>query len=137
MRILVTGVFDLLHQEHRNFLLRAKTFGGQDNELIIGVECDARVRQLKGEGRPIQSQEIRVAQIQELGFVDRVILLPEDFGMFEVLLLFLKNIHPDFLVVSSHTPHFEEKRAMMASIGGRAEIIYQQNPGVSTTKLIS
>src|SRR3990172_12032671 len=51
--VLVTGVFDLLHDEHRNFLKVAKKAG---DFLIVGLESDTRVRALKGVGRPVHDQ---------------------------------------------------------------------------------
>ncbi|MFH2022549.1 MAG: adenylyltransferase/cytidyltransferase family protein, partial [Patescibacteria group bacterium] len=74
--ILVTGVFDLLHPEHIEFLKKSKALGG---ELIVGVETDERVGQMKGVGRPIQPAGQRVKQIMELGLADQVVVLPIEF----------------------------------------------------------
>ncbi len=60
--VLVTGVFDLLHSEHKKFLTRAWE---QGNILIVGIESDARVKEMKGKGRPIWNQEKRKREIEK------------------------------------------------------------------------
>ncbi len=54
--VLVTGVFDLLHQEHVIFLAKAKSGG---DLLIVAIESDMRVKKIKGNDRPIQGQADR------------------------------------------------------------------------------
>ena len=130
-RVLVTGVFDLLHQEHRAFLRNAKALG---DELVVGVESDWRVKQLKGEGRPIQTAAQRVEAIKNLGIADRVVVLPEQFNKPQQHLNFLKQIRPQLLAVSSHTPHLLEKQRLMSKIGGKVVVVRQHNPQISTTK---
>jgi len=58
--VLATGFFDLLHQEHINFLTKAKVVG---DILIVAVESDERARALKGEGRPVKSQLVRCQKV--------------------------------------------------------------------------
>ena len=60
-KILVTGVFDLLHQEHINFLTKAKAVG---DILVVGLETDTRVKQLKGFNRPINSTKDRLQNLE-------------------------------------------------------------------------
>src|SRR3989339_1270107 len=96
--VLATGFFDLLHQEHINFLRKAKAAG---DILIVAVESDERARKLKGEGRPIETQLLRCQHLLDLELpagpgpaghnniparpgpnghmVDYVIYLPNDF----------------------------------------------------------
>lgn len=71
--VLVTGVFDLLHEEHINFLRKARNAG---NYLLVGVESDFRVRAMKGPERPIYAQDRRVQDIIATGIVDDVEILP-------------------------------------------------------------
>lgn len=130
---LATGVFDVLHAEHIEFLRRAKALGGR---LIVGIESDARVRRLKGEGRPVNGEDVRRKNIERLGIVDEVFVLPEKFDLPEEHLDLLKKIKPDILAVSSHTPHIAEKIQLMKDLGGRVEIVHQHNPNISSTLLI-
>jgi len=129
-RVLVTGVFDILHDEHVKFLKKAKSLGGQ---LIVGLESDARVRNIKGEGRPVNLQAIRQKNLQALKISDQVIILPEKFDSPDDHLRFLQKIKPNILAVSSHTAHLEEKRQLMAEIGGIVVVAHHHNPKVSTT----
>lgn len=131
--VLATGVFDLLHPEHRHFLERAQASG---EVLLVGVESDVRVRQLKGEGRPVENQETRRQNVASLPAVDGAFVLPEVFDQPEHHLELLKILRPDILAVSSHTPYLENKQKLMSLIGGRVEVVLQENPDVSTTKIL-
>ena len=132
-KVLVTGVFDLLHQEHIAFLKKAKSLG---DWLMVGVESDARVRRLKGKGRPIQSQEERLSNLKQLGFIDQVFILPEKFDHPDDHLNLLKKLQPQFLAVSSHTAHRLEKERLMRQIGGKLVVVHKHNPAISTSKII-
>jgi cytidyltransferase-like protein len=131
-KVLATGVFDILHQEHINFLKKAKEFGS----LYVGLESDVRVRKIKGEGRPINSQEVRKQNLEDLGIADQVFILPETFDVPEERLKLLKELSPNVLAVSSNSPHLENKARLMQEIGGRVAIVHQFNPEFSTTKII-
>jgi D-beta-D-heptose 7-phosphate kinase/D-beta-D-heptose 1-phosphate adenosyltransferase len=76
-KVLVTGVFDLLHEEHILFLKKAKALG---DYLVVGIESDVRVKQMKGEGRPVNSQSIRVENLKSLNIIDEVFVLPQEFS---------------------------------------------------------
>jgi rfaE bifunctional protein nucleotidyltransferase chain/domain len=132
--ILVTGVFDILHEEHSNFLQKAKALGGR---LIVGVESDVRVRQIKGSTRPINPQSLRVENIEKLGIADTVFVLPEEFSKPEHHRQLLSKIRPTILAVSANTPHLESKQQLMQEIGGRVVIVHQHNPAISTTQIIA
>lgn len=132
--VLVTGVFDLLHKEHQAFLLRARAAG---DVLVVGIESDQRVRQLKGEDRPIWPQEHRKNQLELLQSVSMVVILPDDFHNPEQRTQLLLEVRPDVLAVSSHTPHLEQKRAAIQAIGGKLQVVHQHNPSISTTKLVA
>lgn len=132
--ILATGVFDILHDEHIQFLKRAKALGGK---LVVGLESDVRVRQLKGVGRPINTQEVRVKNLEQLKLVDEVFILPEVFDKPEHHRAVLAAIKPDILAVSSHSPHLDAKRALMRELDGSVVIVHQQNPVVSTTLILA
>lgn len=132
--VLVTGVFDLLHSEHITFLEKAKALG---KSLYVGVECDERVRKIKGEGRPIQTAQQRVQAIEQLTLADKVFVLPEHFASPQDHRKLLGQILPNILAVSSHTAHQREKQMLMEEIGGRVVVVHEHNPAVSTTQLLS
>lgn len=132
-KVLVTGCFDILHQEHLIFLNKAKAVGGL---LLVGVETDNRVRQLKGPSRPINPLLIRIKNIQKQGIADQVFALPEKFSDPKAHRALINQIKPDVLAVSSHTSNLPAKRRLMKSIGGQVKIVHSHNPAVSTTKII-
>ena len=70
--VFTNGVFDILHQGHIELLNWSRNLG---DRLVVGINSDASTLALKGEGRPVNSQENRKAVLQALRFVDEVQLL--------------------------------------------------------------
>lgn len=132
--ILVTGCFDILHQEHLEFLKRAKKEG---DVLVVGLEPDERVRKMKGKGRPVNSFKIRAKNLVRLNEVDFVLKLPDDFGNRNSRLEALRLIKPNLLAISSHDPLEKRKRKDCQKIGYQLKVVYSYNPKISTTKIIS
>lgn len=73
--VFTNGCFDILHLGHVDYLEKAAQLG---TRMVVGLNSDASVRNIKGEGRPIQDQESRARLIAALEFVDAVILFDED-----------------------------------------------------------
>lgn len=69
------GCFDILHLGHIDYLEKARAFG---DRLVIGLNSDASVKVLKGEHRPINSEEARARMLAALSFVDGVTVFTED-----------------------------------------------------------
>lgn len=128
--VLVTGVFDVLHQEHIVFLQKAKKHG---EHLIVGIESDVRVRKMKGEGRPIHPQNKRVENLIKLQIANDVFILPEQFDRPQDHEALISSIKPDILAVSSHTMHLDKKTQIVEKYGGKVMIVHQQNPLYSST----
>ena len=88
--VFTNGCFDLLHRGHIDYLTKAKALG---TKLIIGLNSDASVFILKGEGRPVQLEDDRAVIIDALQVVDGVIIFSEG-TPFELI----KELKPDILV---------------------------------------
>ncbi|GCL68962.1 bifunctional protein HldE [Veillonella tobetsuensis] len=73
--VFTNGCFDILHRGHITYLQEAAQLG---RHLIIGLNSDASVRRLKGEIRPIVSEDDRAALLSALQCVDGVVLFEED-----------------------------------------------------------
>jgi D-glycero-beta-D-manno-heptose 1-phosphate adenylyltransferase len=74
--VFTNGVFDLLHRGHVTYLARARALGAS---LLVALNSDASVRRLgKGEERPINALEDRMALVAALGAVDAVTWFEED-----------------------------------------------------------
>ena len=88
--VFTNGCFDLLHVGHIRYLAQAKKLG---NFLIIGLNSDSSVKELKGEDRPINSFQDRATLLSAIESVDTVIMFEEQTP--ENL---IKDIVPDILV---------------------------------------
>lgn len=132
--VFASGVFDVFHQEHLRFLEKAKAAG---DVLVVSIESDFRVRQIKGDGRPVNDQQKRKAHLESLGFIDLVFILPEHFSQPPQHRQLIDEVRPDIFAVSSHTSHLDKKRAIVESLGGKLEVVHQHNPDISTTLLLA
>lgn len=130
--VFVSGVFDLYHQEHQSFLEHARSIG---NFLVVGIESDLRVKNMKGPERPFDGQRERCRAVISSGVVDQAEILPENFSRPEHHRALIGLLRPDFIAVSSHSPYQEAKSAIAAEFGGKLKVVYDHNPDVSTTKL--
>ena len=131
--VLASGVFDLFHQEHANYLRAAKRAG---DILVVAIESNARTHELKGENRPVHDEVKRLADVHKISEVDYAFILPEDFHTekaYEELVIQLK---PDLYAVSSHSDHQKNKRVLMEKHGGKVVVVHEYNPHVSTTKTL-
>ena len=73
-RVVVTnGCFDLLHVGHVRFLQEARALG---DILVVGLNGDSSVRELKGAGRPVNPEADRAEVLAALGCVDAVVIFP-------------------------------------------------------------
>jgi len=130
-RLVVTnGCFDLLHLGHVTYLETARNLG---DALLVGVNSDAAVRQLKGRGRPVNVEGDRAAVLAALESVDGVCLFAE-----KTATRFLAAARPDIYVKGGdytlETLDPEERRTVEQA-GGKIVII-PFVPGKSTTALL-
>jgi len=89
--VFTNGVFDILHRGHVTYLAQAKSLG---KSLVVGVNADQSVKMLgKGDDRPINSENDRMALIAALEFVDLVVCFAE-----KTPVEILKEIRPQIYV---------------------------------------
>ena len=69
--VFTNGCFDLLHAGHVRYLRQARGLG---EALAVGLNSDRSVRELKGEGRPVNAEEDRAEVLAALGCVDYVVI---------------------------------------------------------------
>ncbi len=72
--VFTNGCFDILHVGHLDLLSRAKLFG---TKLIVGINSDNSVRQIKGKSRPLVGEKERAAMLTALKVVDEVRIFDE------------------------------------------------------------
>ena len=117
--VLAGGCFDILHYGHIYFLKKAKSLG---DVLIVAIESDQRVRELKGKNRPIHNQRQRKQILESLKFVDRVIILGNTMTD-KKYLNFIKKIKPDVIAVTKGDPQIKNKMLQAKEVGAKvAEI---------------
>jgi D-beta-D-heptose 7-phosphate kinase/D-beta-D-heptose 1-phosphate adenosyltransferase len=73
--IFVNGTFDILHPGHVQLLNYARSLG---DSLLVAIDGDQRVRELKGSGRPINSEDDRKLMLESLRSVDSVWIFNSD-----------------------------------------------------------
>ena len=128
--VATNGCFDLLHFGHVSYLQRAKKFG---DLLVVGLNGDKSVRQLKGPGRPLVPQQQRAQIMAALSCVDAVVIFPEKRAH-----RFLGTVQPDVYVKGGdYRPETLEarERAVLTAIGSKVRILPFAK-GFSTTKLV-
>ncbi len=88
--VFTNGCFDILHAGHVQYLNKAKALG---DVLVVAINSDASVKRLKGEKRPINTQEDRAYLLKNLKAVDAVLLFEDD-----TPLSVIETLLPDVLV---------------------------------------
>lgn len=73
--VFTNGCFDILHKGHIEYLFEASKFA---DKMVIGLNTDASVRRLKGDGRPVNDNHARATLMAALGFVDMVVFFDEE-----------------------------------------------------------
>jgi len=126
--VMTNGCFDILHAGHVAYLQQAKSLG---NRLIVAVNSDESVRQLKGDGRPVNPCDRRMTVLAALGSVDWVVEFSEQTPQ-----QLIADILPDILVKGGDykVEEIAGAQEVMAN-GGEVEIL-QFVDGVSTSKII-
>ena len=128
--VVTNGCFDILHLGHVTYLETARSFG---DALLVSVNGDAAVRELKGKGRPVNSETDRAAVLAALESVSAICIFPE-----KTMTKFLAAAQPDIYVKGGDytldTLNQDERRAVEAA-GGKIKII-PFVPGKSTTALL-
>jgi len=126
--VFTNGCFDLLHPGHTRYLYAARQLG---DYLVVAVNTDRSVKAIKGEHRPIQSQDERAELLATLSFVDAVILFDEDNP-----LKLIQDLVPDVLVKGGN---WTEDKIIGADVVKKAGGVVKSLPfviGYSTTALI-
>lgn len=129
MKVVFTnGCFDILHRGHVEYLAKAADLG---DILVVGLNTDASVRRLKGEGRPVNNQEARALVLASLSFVDAVVLFDDDTPY-----NLIKTLRPDVLVKGAdYQPEDIVGYDIVTSYGGTVTTIPLVE-GYSTTNFI-
>jgi len=122
--VFTNGCFDIIHSGHISYLETTKSYG---DVMIVGLNSDQSVRVLKGESRPVNSQEDRALILAALRVVDYVVIFDED-TPYELI----KAIRPHTLVKGGD---YEGKAVIGEDLVEDCKLVKFVN-GKSTTKTI-
>ena len=123
-KIIVNGTFDILHRGHLEMLNYAKSLG---DFLLVAIDTDSRVTDLKGSCRPINNQFDRMFLLSNLQAVDAV----KVFNSTDELINIIKDYNPDIMVKGSD---YQDRNIIETELVPK--IIYYDRTEHSTTKTI-
>jgi D-beta-D-heptose 7-phosphate kinase / D-beta-D-heptose 1-phosphate adenosyltransferase len=122
------GCFDILHPGHVKVLTAAR---GACDRLIVGLNSDASVKRLKGEGRPVQAERARAEVLAALEAVDLVAIFEED-----TPLRLIEQIKPTVLVKGGDYTREQVVGHEIVEAHGGEVVLVEVLAGFSTTSLV-
>jgi D-beta-D-heptose 7-phosphate kinase/D-beta-D-heptose 1-phosphate adenosyltransferase len=123
------GCFDILHPGHVKVLTAAR---GACDRLIVGLNSDASVKRLKGEGRPVQDERARSEVLAALEAVDLVVIFEED-----TPIKLIAQIKPSVLVKGGDYTRDQVVGHEIVEAYGGDVLLVEVLPGFSTTSLVN
>jgi D-beta-D-heptose 7-phosphate kinase/D-beta-D-heptose 1-phosphate adenosyltransferase len=123
--VFVNGTFDVLHRGHLLLFKYAKSLG---EYLIVAIDSDDRVKEKKGESRPINNASDRSFMLQNLKQIDEVRTFSSDKDLEELV----KYYKPDIMIVGSDWKH----KPVIGSQYAKELKFFDRIDGYSSTKII-
>jgi len=124
-KIFTNGCFDILHPGHLALLKYCAAMG---DYVLVGIDSDRRVQEMKAQNRPIQNQEIRRIMLLNLKWVNDVVIFDTDEELEEIV----KNYTPYCMIVGSD---WQDKKVIGSE---HAEVIgyFERIDEYSTSKIV-
>ena len=123
--IWINGCFDVLHRGHIELFKYAKELGGF---VIVGIDSDTRVKQLKGDSRPINTHDDRKFFLESIKYIDKVTIFGSDDELRSVI-----SLHrPDIMIVGSD---YKDKN-VIGSEYAKELIFFDRVGNYSTTNIL-
>jgi len=127
--VFTNGCFDLLHAGHISLLSKARELG---DRLVVGLNSDASICDLKGVERPIVNEKDRLDQLYALECVDEVYVFDSE----EDLLDLIMDIMPDILVKGKDWEGNPITGANFVYQNGGKVVFIDSESDITTSKLI-
>lgn len=124
-KVFVNGTFDLIHRGHLAMLNFAKCYG---DFLLVGIDSDRRVKQMKGEDRPFNDQSTRKEIMENFKAVDAVKIFDSD----DELINMIREYEPDIMIVGSD---YIDKRVIGSEYAKRL-VFFERDERFSTTEAL-
>jgi len=125
-KVWVNGCFDVLHHAHFRLLEHAASFG---ELLVVGIDSDKRVKELKGDDRPFHSQEERKYNLERIKGVKRVVI----FDSSEMLEQLIRTFEPDVFVIGSDY----KNKSIIGGQYAKSIVYFNRIDNFSTTKILN
>ena len=125
-KVWMNGCFDVLHHAHFKMIEFASTFG---ELVVIGIDSDKRVKELKGEDRPFHSQEERKYNLERIKGVSKVVI----FDSSELLEELIKVYEPDVFVIGSDY----KSKPIVGEQYAKSIVYFNRMVEFSTTKILT
>jgi len=122
--IWTNGCYDILHIGHIRLFEFAKSLG---DKLIVGIDADDRVKQFKGNNRPINNQEFRKEILQAVKFIDKIYIFYTD----DELCNLIKENNIDTIVVGND---YKDKN-VIGSQFSKQTVFFPKTINISTSKI--
>jgi len=125
-KVWMNGCFDVLHHAHFKMIEFASTFG---DLVVIGIDSDRRVKELKGEDRPFHSQEERKYNLERIKGVSKVVI----FDSSDLLEELIKTYEPDVFVIGSDY----KNKPIVGEQYAKSIVYFNRMEEFSTTKILT
>ena len=122
----MNGCFDVLHHAHFKMIEFASTFG---DLVVIGIDSDKRVKELKGDDRPFHSEDERKYNLERIKGVSKVVI----FDSSQLLEELIKTYEPDVFVIGSD---YKDK-PIIGEQYAKSIVFFNRMDNFSTTKILS
>ena len=124
-KVWVNGCFDVLHRGHIELFKFAKSKG---DFLIVGIDSDKRIKEMKGPFRPFNNEEDRLFFLESIKFIDHVEIFDSEEDLERKIFYF----NPDVMIVGSD---YKEKK-VVGSQHATELIYFDRIKGYSTTRIL-
>lgn len=124
-KVFTNGCFDIVHPGHLRMLKYCASLG---DHVLVGIDSDSRVKELKGPSRPINSEEIRKFILLNFRWVNDVKVFSNDDELTELV----KDYEPDYMIVGSDW----QGKTVIGSQHAKILGYYERIDEYSTTKII-
>jgi D-beta-D-heptose 7-phosphate kinase/D-beta-D-heptose 1-phosphate adenosyltransferase len=125
-KVWLNGCFDVLHHAHFKMIEFASTFG---DIIVIGIDSDRRVKELKGEDRPFHSEQERKYNLEQIKGVGKVVI----FDSSELLEELIKTYEPDVFVIGSDY----KNKPIVGEQYAKSIVYFNRMEDFSTTKILT
>jgi len=123
--IWVNGIFDVVHAGHIELFKYARSVG---DRLVVGTDTDERIRELKGNTRPINKQKHRLTMLNAIKYIDEVVT----FGSLEEQIIRMKESGAKTLVIGS-----DYKGKSVVGDDFMDVVFFERVDDLSTTNIVS